>query len=336
VINAFREGRIVGPAGQLKPSACVLTRRSVLLMTPRSVLKLRRPVTLEDNRNTTRAGRIADSEQELWIGRRASPGLYLGDCGIRLHPEGATLVSGIDPALEPVVAMLRLPDAQCAREVLRDCGDPTARLRPLMLRIAAFHADAPLHRAHDGYGAPGRIAKRWQALVSSLPDPILGPDARNALIEQTGGWLTELEGTFAHRVMEGRLRHIHGGLRLEHIFLDVTIHGSDETVAIIDPCEAGEDAHFTDTAEDVALLAVDLDAHGHRDVSDAVLDVYAGITGDRTLRSVTPFFKRLQALRRAGEIYADAQADSDAAMRENGEQAARLCVDLAMRYGGLV
>ncbi|PKN57898.1 MAG: hypothetical protein CVU56_08705, partial [Deltaproteobacteria bacterium HGW-Deltaproteobacteria-14] len=153
IVAAFRRGEIVGPEGPLTPSAARVTARSIVLLTPRSALKLRRPRRVLGLDMTTRTLRTWGTEQELWIGRRMAPTVYLGDASLRWDGARFELVAGLLTA-EPVVAMLRLPEGRRADELLTQA--PTlATLRPALERIAAFHEAAPLHRAHDGWGAPG-------------------------------------------------------------------------------------------------------------------------------------------------------------------------------------
>jgi len=296
LITAFRAGEIVGPEGPLKASAARLTARSVLLMTPGSVLKVRRPRKIAGVDMTTRTLRAWATEQELWIGRRMSPGTYLSDASLRWDGERYELIPTLLTA-EPTVAMRRLPEARRADALLTD-DSTAALLRPAMERIAAFHEASPIHREPDGWGAPGRTRARWRAELARLvelgADSVLDAETQARLGDETDAWLDAIDRHLVHRVTEGRIRHLHGELRLEHIYLT-------DPVAIIDPAEGVDERHWSDTAEDVAVLALELRALGREDLAVAALDVYAGLTRDRTLRHVMPLFRRLVAVRRAAD-----------------------------------
>lgn len=326
LVAAFRRGEVVGSEGPLEASAARVTARSIVLLTPRSALKLRRPRRVLGLDMTTRTLRAWGTEQELWIGRRMAPTVYLGDASLRWDGAGFELVPGLLTA-EPVVAMMRLPEARRADEVLAET--PTlAALRPALERIAAFHEAAPLHRAHDGWGAPGRVRARWREALAALPAE--GPEApltvaaRAQLGEETEAWLDALDGDLVHRVMEGRIRHLHGDLRLEHIYLT-------DPVGVIDPAEDGDDFHWSDTAEDIAVVVMELDALGHGGLAAEARDLYAGATWDRTLSKVLPLFQRLVTIRRAAAELALA-AHVPAHDRPACVARARFFTDLALSY----
>lgn len=324
LIAAFRAGRITGPRGALEPSACLVTPRSILLMTPESVLKLRRPRRWLGLDLTTRTLRTWAVEQELWVGRRAAAHVYLGDAS--LHWDGAdyALVSGLLRG-EPLVAMRRLPDARRLDHLVL-AGDLDAEaLRPLLTALAAFHEEAPDDRSHAGWSAPDRVATRWRAALMALddaPGDVLSPEGRAHLAAETAGWLEELADTLAHRVTEGRVRHLHGALRLDHLYLT-------DPIGVIDPLEGDDDAHWGDTAEDLAVTALELHAAGAPDLAAGALDLYAGLTFDRTLRYVTPLFRRLAAVRRAAEELALSREAANEAERDALYARARFFLTLA-------
>lgn len=324
LIGAFRAGRVTGPRGPLTPSACLVTPRSVLLMTPESVLKLRRPRRWLGLDLTTRTLRTWAVEQELWVGRRAAAHVYLGDASLHWDGVDYTLVPGLLRG-EPLVAMRRLPDDR-RLDHLALAGDlDVEALRPLLTALAAFHEDAPDDRGHTGWSAPDRVATRWRAALAALdiaPADVLPPAHRDRLAAETAGWLDELADTLAHRVTEGRVRHLHGALRLDHLYLT-------DPVGVIDPLEGDDDAHWGDTAEDLAVTALELDAAGAHALAADALDVYAGLTFDRTLRYVTPLFRRLAAVRRAGEELALAREAADDTEREALHARARFFLTLA-------
>ena len=167
LVAAFRRGEIIGPRGPLVASAAQVTARSVLLMTAGTVLKLRRPRRVLGLDMTTRTLRTWAAEQETWIGRRVSPGLYLEDVSLRFDEDGFALVPGLLRG-EPAVAMTRLDEETRADALMAEAAD-VERLRPALERIAAFHEEAPIHRDYDGWGAPGRMRERWREALAALP-----------------------------------------------------------------------------------------------------------------------------------------------------------------------
>ncbi|MCB9737246.1 MAG: hypothetical protein H6745_32090 [Deltaproteobacteria bacterium] len=328
ILDAFREGRVHGQRGPVGVAGALLTPKSLVLFLPHgTVLKLRRPRQVLGVDQTTRSLRVYGAEQELWIGRRASPSVYLADCSLQYDGERYEIVPGVLGG-EPLVAMRRLPDEGRLDALVVDPATTAETLRPIAALLADFHEGSPLHRAHDdGYGRPERNAERWERALTSLataPDAPLTADEHARLAGETGEWLAACEGHFVHRITEGRIRHAHGDVRLEHLYLE-----DGGAAALIDPSEARDELHWMDTAEELGALGMELDAAGRRDLAEEVLDLYAGLTQDRTLRYVTPIFKRLAAIRRAIQLVAEREeGEVDAAAK------ARFYVDLALSYGG--
>jgi len=322
LMEAFRAGRFVGQRGPITPHACVLTRRSLLLFTAGgTVLKLRRPRRLPDTDQRTRTLRTFWAEQELWIGRRAAPHVYLTDCALHWDGDSYTVVPGILRG-EPLVAMRRLADEVRADRLVAEGAADVEALRPALAMVAAFHEASPVHRVHEGIGRPERTGERWREVLAALaahPAAPIAPEERARLAEETEEWLEACHGHLEHRVTEGRIRQVHGDLRLEHLYLE-------DPVALIDPAQAPTDFHWMDTGEELGLLAMELRALGRRDLADAALDVYAGLTLDRTLRYVAPIFERLQALRRALTCLMEAEQEPAEITRER----ARFFVELAL------
>lgn len=327
IVEAFREGRVHGQRGPVGVTAALLTPKSLLVfLTHGTVLKLRRPRRVLGVDQTTRSLRTYGAEQELWIGRRASPTVYLADCSLQHDGERYEIVPGVLGG-EPLVAMRRLPEAGRLDALALDPATTSETLLPVAALLADFHEASPLHRSHDGHGRAGRSGERWsQALMSlaTAPGAPLTPDEHARLEAETAEWLAACAGHLEHRVTEGRIRHGHGDLRLEHLYLE-----DGGGAALIDPSEAGDELHWMDTAEELGALGMELDAAGRHELSAEVLDLYAGLTQDRTLRYVTPIFKRLAAVRRAIQLMAEGdEGEPDAAEK------ARYYVALALSYGG--
>jgi len=93
---------------------------------------------------------------------------------------------------------------------------------------------------------------------------------------------------FERRVAEGRVRDCHGDLHSANICL------TDE-IAIFDCIEFNEGLRCTDIAADLAFLAMDLDFHNLRDLSNFFVDRYISCSGDDGLREMLNFYKCYRA-----------------------------------------
>lgn len=322
LVLAFRQGRVIAPAGPVRPEAVRITRRSLLVTTRGTVLKLRRPRAVDGWDQTSDPVRAALAIREHAIGSRMSPEIYLDLVqllSVAAVADAAAVPGADTPELantfvlqvgtdlgEPVIAMTRLPDALRADHVLVTQDPPAAAFLAVAQRIANFHDFAPAHWGDDGPGAPGRALASWDSAITRLQsDPDVPATAAELarLDAHTRELLGHIARPLAHRVLEGRIREGHGGLALEHLFLT-------DPPAFLDPADASDGAGFVDTAEDIARLALELYAVAGTTFTDRFLDLYAGLARDMTLRRVLPFYLRLAAIRAAQDALDEAR-DSD-------------------------
>ncbi|HRE89178.1 MAG TPA: hypothetical protein PK095_08560, partial [Myxococcota bacterium] len=170
----FREGRVVGPLGPLVARRAMLTRKSLLLWTGDSVLKLRRPRLVDgfdQERVSTRYGMTA---RERWLGRQISPEVYLGDCALQVvyddSPEGAhlRLVEGLVEG-EPVVAMRALPEEHRADLWLAERWVEPGHFFPVVSALIRGHLAQDAHR-QPPFGSPARPLERLATLAAQIPD----------------------------------------------------------------------------------------------------------------------------------------------------------------------
>lgn len=317
----FREGRVIGPLGPLVARRAMLTRKSLLLWTGDSVLKLRRPRLVDgfdQDRVSTRYGMTA---RERWLGRQVSPEVYLGDCALQIvfddSPEGAhiRLVEGLVEG-EPVVAMRALPETHRADLWLAENEAGPALFFPVVSALIRGHLAQDAHR-QPPFGSAARPAQRLAELAALIPDTIW-PD-KEAFVADTASRIEHAQATLAHRVMEGRVRELHGEPHLDHIFFGRDQVDPDGIAAILDPHDGLDGDRTFDVADDVFALTLPLEMIVGRAFADAVVERYASLTTDHTLRKVATPFRRLAGLRLVVQALREAsdpeEPDEAASMR---------------------
>lgn len=329
--RTFMSGQILDTDGAtpLAGREALLTRRSLLLFGADRVLKLRRPRFVDGRDQTHQNMRWAQSLEESATGRRLNRTVHQDVHALVLDAasERIGLRPGFSPDGEPVVVTRRLPDELRAdRRIASDAPRDrvVADLEQVMRRLARFHI-------HSGpftkppLADPARTRHRFEAALTAAA-PASSPAEVARLTEETGVWLEALAPLLAHRIQERRVRALHHELRLGHLFLSGP--GLDG-VAFIDPYDGDDPENVADTAEDIASLAVELDAALGREASDRVIDVYLEATVDNSYRRVARLFKRISCLRRAAEALAGAaDAETDG---EDLEERARFFAKLALR-----
>jgi aminoglycoside phosphotransferase family enzyme len=331
LVAAFRQGRVLAPAGPVRPESVRITRQSVLVTTRATVLKLRRPRVAGGWDQASDAVRTTLAQRERVLGSRIAPHVYLGPVQLVGRDDGtialeASTGSDADTG-EPVVAMNRLPDDRRADQVLVTSEPPRDAFAAVAMAIARYHDNAAAHWGDDGPGRPERAFEAWTTALERLhhaPElPATGAELAR-LDADTRDLLTHIARPLAHRVIEGRMREGHGGLALEHIFLT-------DPPGFIDPGDATGDTCFVDTAEDLARFALELAAVTPLAFAERVIDTYATAARDLTLRRVLPFYMRLAAVRAAHDALDEARDPDGIADPAECREAARFFVTQATR-----
>jgi len=323
--QAFKRGEVYGPLGPVRALAAMITRRSLLVFTRQTVLKLRVPAVIDGFDQTPLSVRIGLSDRERAIGRSLAPHAYLDDCGIQLSTEGELLLVHEVRDAEPIVATWRQP-AERQALALALAGE---------LVPTAFDATMDALARHHGLAVEPRPERRWEprarlhwesalARLEGASSEVLSATERATLATATEAWLVEMDKVLVHRATERRVRELHGELSLEHVFLV-------DPPVVIDPADvATTDERFADTAEDVTRLALALELVGLPEVAEEAVSRYALSALDTRLAEVAPFFKRLAAVRVAAESLAEpAPADGEP---DDREARARAALVLALGY----
>jgi hypothetical protein len=122
--------------------------------------------------------------------------------------------------------------------------------------------------------------------------------------------------------MEGRVRELHGEPSLDHVFLDLDGGGAEGIAAIVDPHDGLDGDRTFDVADDLFALTIPLELVLGRAFADTVVERYASLTTDHTLRKVGVIFRRLAGLRLVAQALAEAH-DLDGAEEPDEAAAAR-------------
>jgi aminoglycoside phosphotransferase family enzyme/predicted kinase len=233
-------------------------------------------------------------EEELRLGRRLAPDLYLGLRAVVERDDGFALAEpGAEGACEHVVEMRRFDEAQtlAARLDRGDVGED--EVRSLARQIAAFHAAAD-PAPPDSFGPPqvaATVSENFTTLLafaSEIGDPRLAAAHRFAV-----AFLHGRHDQLRARAARGYVRECHGDLRAEHVIL-----GGDG-VEIFDPVEFDPALRLIDVAADLAFLVMELAEAGRADLATAMVDEYRAGGGDDGGDALLGFYAAYRAWVRA-------------------------------------
>jgi hypothetical protein len=318
----------------------VVTHASFVFLTDDTVWKVKRPVDFGFLDYSTLEKRRQGCENEVRLGARLAPDVYLGVEPVFLGAGGFTFC-GPGPIVDCAVRMRRLPDADSALARLRTGRLGLTQLGSLCDRLAAFYRSAP--RA-DPFGSPANLRSQIEEnLRQSLPfaGRFVAPERLARIHDWQVAALEAARPILRQRVREGRIREGHGDLRLEHVYFPEGegegegkgkgegegegegSYGAGQPI-VIDPIEFNAAFRCQDAALDVAFLVMELEAAGRGELAAYVLSRFAESSGDYGFFPLVDLYVGHRAWVRAKVacfVAADPGTPAEKVMRKQSEAA---------------
>ena len=288
-MNEYQLETLLQPERYPEPTSAVRhlqTHISHLFLTDQFVYKVKKPVDFGFLDFTTLERRLYFCHEELRLNRRLSPDIYLEVVALHDDGSGGLCFGGEGQVIEYAVKMRRLPEERMLARLL-DAGQVTsADIEAIARNVAAFHAAAPTDQRIASFGSLAAIRANWLENLRQTV-PYCGVTLSAVDHKLIGDWaLTTLDsaaGCFEERVAGGFIRECDGDLHSENICLDGQVH-------IFDCIEFNEQFRCSDTAADVAFLAMDLENHGRRDLAEWFVAAYCQESGDTGLLAVLSLY----------------------------------------------
>ena len=312
------------------------THISYLFFAGGHVYKVKKPVDFGFLDFTSLEKRRDCCHSEVALNRRISPDLYLGVAEIR-EEGGRHALDGPGRTVEYAVKMVRLPRERAMDLLLRQGLVGPDDVEGIAAKVARFHRDAehgPHVTRHGDLRSVRLNVEENFAQTRAHVGLTLPADLYDDLAAYSRAFLDARSRLFAARAGEGRIRDCHGDLHTAQIFLEAPeTRGDGDGVGIIDCIEFNRRFRYSDVAEDIAFLAMDLDHYGRPDLSRAFVDAYVRESGDPGVLGLLDFFKVYRAYVRgkvAGFRLDDPHLSVEA--REEAAEAARSYFLLAHSY----
>lgn len=255
--------------------------------------KLRKPVVFPFLDYGTPDRRRQMCEEEVRLGRRLAPDLYLGVRPLVRSDGGWALGASGDPGEEHVVEMRRFDEA-CTLAALVSRGAADAALvRSIARHVAAFHRAA--EPAPPGGFDAGTVAATVSENFGTLLPYADAVGARElaAAHRFAVAFLHARHEQLEDRATRGFVRDCHGDLRAEHVILE------GDSVEVFDPVEFDPALRRIDVSADLAFLVMDLVAAGADDLAGTLISEYESAGGDHGGRSLLFFYAAYRAWVRA-------------------------------------
>lgn len=320
-----KPGAIPGESG---PAKLIQTQMSWVLVAGEQVYKLKKPVNLGYVDYTTIEKRHYLCHREVELNRRLCPQGYLGVSTINFTG-GEFSIDGKGEVVDYAVRMKRLP-AEKMLDYLLQHGNPTPDLlRQVAARVAVFHREAETGPHIDPFGSLDAIRFNTEENFTQsrkYAGEVFLSDALERIEKFAREFLDNHKPLFESRVEKGFIRDCHGDLHSSHICFT-------DQLCIYDCIEFNDRFRYSDTASEIAFLAMDLDHYGRADLAQVFVKHYMETTGDHQAELLMKFWKSYRAMVRAkvncfklDDPYVSAEE------KQTAIQTARLYYDLAESY----
>ena len=306
----------------------IQTHISYVFLAGDSVYKFKKPMDFGFLDFSTLEKRKYFCEQELTLNRRLCPTIYLDL--VSVNKAGAALsLNGPGEPLEYGIRMVRMPTERMMNRVIR-AGDLTHEILDNIVDILVpFYERAASGPQIDALCTAEAVSVNVLENLAQSEQFVGCSALSRAEYDAIGNYAVNfLKDTalFEQRIVAGRAKDCHGDLHSANICLA-------DQVYIYDCIEFNERFRYSDVANDVAFLAMDLDDYGLETLSEYFINRFQEASGDSGLRQVLNFYKCYRATVRGkiGLLTAHEEEVDDATRAESLNLATQY-FRLAQRY----
>ncbi len=310
----------------------VQTHISYIFITNTYVYKIKKPVNFGFLDFTTLEKRKYFCEREVELNRRFCPDLYIGVVPVvkigdiyRFEADGEVV--------EYAVKMKKLPEDGMMIDLLKKKAVTEKHIDLINDVLEPFYKKAETGEKVNVYGSIETISFNTEEnfeQTKSFVGIAISEDKYNFIVNYTRNFIKEEEALFRKRIEEGFIRDGHGDLYSANICFDDL-----NKVYIFDCIEFNERFRCGDVCSDISFLAMDLDYHRERKLSDYFVNGYVEKSGDKELLKLLNFYKCYRAYVR-GKIgcFTFASPEVHEEKRKEALEAAKRYFDLAYFYAG--
>ncbi len=310
----------------------VQTHISYVFITDELVYKIKKPVNFGFLDFTTLEKRQYFCEKEVELNKRLSPEIYLGVVPVT-ESNGKFEFEGKGKIMEYAVKMKRLPDDGMMKDLLKE-GKITEKHIDLIVEVLApFYKSAQTGEKVNKYGSLETISYNTNENFEQTKNFVgiaLTEEKYNYIVKYNNEFIIENRKLFEKRIKEGFIRDGHGDLYSANICFD-----NLKKVYIFDCIEFNERFRCGDVCCDIAFLAMDLDYHRLKSLSDYFIRSYIEKSGDKDIYKLLNFYKCYRAYVR-GKIGCFTYASPEISEEERRQAllSSQKYFDLAYYYAG--
>jgi aminoglycoside phosphotransferase family enzyme/predicted kinase len=271
------------------------THISRVFLTGEFVYKIKKPVDLEFLDFTTLEKRHHFCQLEVDLNRRLTHDVYRGVVPITKKDQGYELEGPGEP-VEYAVKMKQLSAGSTMARLLRKGKIDNRQIDRLARVLAAFYDAARMDPKITAAGSWRTVKTNCEENFSQTAEfagNLIDRRRYQIISSASRAFLHHHRDLFDRRAEENKIREGHGDLRTDHVYF------TPKGIQIIDCIEFNERFRCNDIAEDLAFLAMDLDAKGYSDTARSLLEAYGHHSSDPDIFVLMDFYKCYRAFVRA-------------------------------------
>ncbi len=308
----------------------IQTHISYIFITDTLVYKIKKPVNFGFLDFTTLEKRKYFCEKEVELNKRLSPEIYLGVVPVT-EKDGKFKFEGKGKVVEYAVKMKKLPEKGMMGTLLQK-GEITEKHIDLIVNtLVPFYKSAYTGDKVNLYGNIETISYNINENFEQTKDFVglaLTKEKYIHIVNYSNNFIKEKKELFEKRIKEGFIREGHGDLYSANICFDDL-----RKVYIFDCIEFNERFRCGDVCCDISFLAMDLDYHRYRDLSNYFIESYIEKSKDKDIYELLNFYKCYRAYVR-GKIgcFTYASQEIQEEERKKALESAQKYFDLAYFY----
>jgi aminoglycoside phosphotransferase family enzyme len=267
----------------------IQTHISYVFLTNNFVYKIKKAVNFGFLDFSTLEKRRFFCEKELQLNRRLCGDMYIETAPITQN--GGIKIKGKGETVEYALKMKRLPQEKIMTKLLKENKIDKKTIEDIAKIIAEFHAKAETNQTISQFGSIDIIKTNWDEnfeQTRNVVDKTISAAEFDLISGKIAKFMVDSKGLFEKRIGEGKVKDCHGDIHSGNIFIA-------ERIYIFDAIEFNERFRYSDTAADMAFLAMDLDFNNRSDLSDYFVKKYVEYSGDNELLKLLPFYKCYRA-----------------------------------------
>ena len=313
------------------------THGAIVFLAGDRAYKLKRAVRFEYMDFSTRDRRRTFCEAEIRVNARTAPAIYLGVLAIIRSSDGSlgivapeNIPVGAD-VLDWVVKMVRF-EQTCLFDRMAEQGTLTENVMTVLAdRIALFHSNAEVRADMGGLQAHRAVIETNHAQFVHFYDALFDKQEAQLITDAAFAELDQCGDEIERRRAAGLVRHCHGDMHLQNIFL------WEGLPTLFDAIEFDEQIACVDVLYDLAFLLMDLNERGMKGFANLIFNRYvlsASVTEPQRINGLKclPLFLSCRAGVRAHVSAATAETHSDEGRRKEYETKAKTYLASAARY----